>query len=404
MRIALLNVKYSPNLGDGLLSECLERELSATLDGACVFSIDIAGRDGFRPIAPSRRGHALIVLERLPGWLRALVVRLILTVLVHWRLQPHVARRLAGCNAAVVGGGNLFADADLNFPMKIAAALRAAQARDLPVAVFGVGASRGWSAAGSRLFSGSLRQSRLTYAAVRDTRSQQIWADQLSSHGIRPAELVRDPGLLASRHYSRSPASTDRRLVGLCITHPVALRYHAGDADQVDDLAPWYSKVATALVAVGFRVALFTNGSPEDRDYLTTHGPAWVRQAKGPVTITNAFATPTEMVAFISGCDVVVAHRMHACIAAHSFGIPTVGLRWDVKLDSFFAVAGRTEYMADPAAIDGSGVANLTMRALAEGIDATRLHQLLESARADVARLGEALMAATGVAPRAEAA
>jgi polysaccharide pyruvyl transferase WcaK-like protein len=122
------------------------------------------------------------------------------------------------------------------------------------------------------------------------------------------------------------------------------------------------------------------------------------------VTITNAFATPTEMVAFISGCDVVVAHRMHACIAAHSFGIPTVGLRWDVKLDSFFAVAGRTEYMADPAAIDGSGVANLTMRALAEGIDATRLHQLLESARADVARLGEALMAATGVAPRAEAA
>jgi len=29
-RIALLNVKYSPNLGDGLLSECLEAELART--------------------------------------------------------------------------------------------------------------------------------------------------------------------------------------------------------------------------------------------------------------------------------------------------------------------------------------------------------------------------------------
>lgn len=395
MKIALLNVKYSPNLGDGLLSECLERELSAALGGASVFSIDIAGRDGFRAIRPSRRGHALALLEALPDWLRTVVVRLILTLLVHLRLRPHIARRLDGCDAAVVGGGNLFADADLNFPMKIAAALRGARARNLPVAVFGVGASRGWSATGSRLFAQGLSRSLLVFAAVRDTRSQQIWADQLATCGIRPAELVRDPGLLASRHYPRAAPSPDRRLVALCITHPLALRYHANDADQVDDLAAWYGDVASALVAVGFRVALFTNGSPEDRDFLTTHGTTWVRQAKGPVTITNPFATPTELVSFISGCDVMIAHRMHACIGAHSFGIPTVGLRWDVKLDSFFALAGRGEYMADPATIDGPGVANLAMRALGQGIDAASLNALLESARADVARLGEALNAAT---------
>ena len=44
MKIALLNVKFSPNLGDGLLSECLERELAEALPGATVVSIDLAGR------------------------------------------------------------------------------------------------------------------------------------------------------------------------------------------------------------------------------------------------------------------------------------------------------------------------------------------------------------------------
>ena len=34
MKIALLNVKFSPNLGDGLLCECLERELAVALPGA----------------------------------------------------------------------------------------------------------------------------------------------------------------------------------------------------------------------------------------------------------------------------------------------------------------------------------------------------------------------------------
>lgn len=404
MKIALLNVKFSPNLGDGLLSECLERELAETIGQAEVFSIDIAGREGFRAIAPSRRGHALTILESLPRRLRALVVRAILTLLVRFRLRSHVARHLAGCDAVVVGGGNLFADADLNFPMKVGAALDAAQARQLPVAVFGVGVSRGWSALGTRLFGEGLARSRLVCAAVRDTRSQRIWADQLAGHGIRPAELVRDPGLLASRHYPHGAPSDDRRLVGLCITHPVALRYHAGEADHGDDLAPWYGDVASALVSAGYRIALFTNGSPEDRDYLVAHGPKWVRQAKGPVTITNAFATPAELVSFISGCDVIVAHRMHACIAAHSFAIPTVGLRWDEKLDSFFALAGRADYMTDPSTADGPAVANLVLRAQAAGIDREQHRKLLDDARADVARLGTALMSATGTTRRAKAA
>lgn len=411
-RIALLNVKYSPNLGDGLLSECLEAELARTFQwiapGTEVFSIDLAGRRAYPAIAPSRRAAVIAVLEALPATLRSLATRAALTVLVRLRLQRHVRARLAGCDAVVLGGGNLLTDADLNFPMKIAGALTQAAKLRLPVAVYGVGANRQWSATGKRLFGRALQSAKLAYAAVRDARSQSAWRDLLVPQGVRPAALSGDPGLLASCHFPRPPLPFDAPLAGLCITAPMALRYHATGpeagtaADARITLDAWYGTAARALVEAGFRVALFTNGSPEDRDYLAAMGPAWILAAKGPVTMTNPFADPAEMIRFIAGCQLIVAHRMHACIAAHSFAIPTIGLRWDVKLDSFFALAGRGTFIADTASLDGPALTALARKAVTEGVDRAALEELIANTRRDIARMAAAL--ARAMQPAREAA
>jgi hypothetical protein len=177
----------------------------------------------------------------------------------------------------------------------------------------------------------------------------------------------------------------------------MALRYHATGpeagtaADARSTLDAWYGTAARALVEAGFRVALFTNGSPEDRDYLAAMGPAWILAAKGPVTMTNPFANPAEMIQFIAGCQLIVAHRMHACIAAHSFAIPTIGLRWDVKLDSFFALAGRGTFIADTASLEGPALSALARKAVAEGVDRAALEALITSTRSDIARMAAAL-------------
>ncbi|MFM9937212.1 MAG: polysaccharide pyruvyl transferase family protein [Novosphingobium sp.] len=411
-RIALLNVKYSPNLGDGLLSECLEAELARTFQSIApetqVFSIDLAGRRAYPAIAPSHRASMIAVLEALPSAVRRFASRLALTALVRLRLRRHVRARLAGCDAVVLGGGNLLTDADLNFPIKIAAALQQAARLRLPVAVYGVGANRQWSDEGRRLFGRALGGASLAYAAVRDARSQAAWRDLLVPQGIRPADLSGDPGLLASCHFPRPPIPFDAPLAGLCVTAPMALRYHAtGPAaakasPASEALDAWYGDAAHALVEAGFRVAFFTNGSPEDRDYLDAMGPVWILHAKGPVTMTGPFANPSEMIAFIASCNLVVAHRMHACIAAHSFAIPTIGLRWDVKLDSFFALVGRSAFIADAAALGGAALTALARRAVAEGVDRPALERLIASTRADIARMAAAL--ARAMQPQAPAA
>ncbi|WP_226016318.1 polysaccharide pyruvyl transferase family protein [Novosphingobium sp. FKTRR1] len=400
MRIGLLNVKYSPNLGDGLLSECLERELAAALPGALVHSIDLAGRRAYPAIRPSRRGHLISVLEALPGWARQRAARMVLAGLVALRLRRHFRRQLAGCDAVVLGGGNLLTDADLNFPMKIAAALAEARRRKLPLAVHGVGANKGWSRAGRALFSRAIGTARLASVTVRDRQSQLAWSTQLEPAGLPPAELAGDPGLLAARHFRRGAPAYDGPVAGLCVTAPMALRYHAtghadpegSEQDRATDL--WYGQAARALTDAGLRVALFTNGSPEDRDYLAMMGPGWIAQARGPVTITNPFVDPAELVTFISSCDLVVAHRMHACIAAHAFAIPTIGLKWDVKLESFFALAGRDAYIAATDDLPASQLTALARRALDEGVDATALAHLIDRTSRDIGRMARRLAAA----------
>jgi polysaccharide pyruvyl transferase WcaK-like protein len=85
---------------------------------------------------------------------------------------------------------------------------------------------------------------------------------------------------------------------------------------------------------------------------------------------------------------------MHACIAAHSFAIPAIGLRWDIKLDSFFDLAGRSGFIADASELDGPALTALARRALAEGIDRPALERLMAATRADIAAMAAALTGA----------
>lgn len=401
MNIALLNVKFSPNLGDGLLSECLERELAVALPEARVVSIDLAGRRHYRGHGPSRRGRVIALLEALPRWARRRAVRVALALLVRFRLRRHVRERLRGIEFVVVGGGNLLSDTDLNFPMKLAGALSEVARARLPVAVHAVGVNPRWSRAGHHLFVRALCAAPLITANVRDQRSQAAWHDLLEPHGLPAAGLAGDPGLLAACHFAR-PLRHDRPAVGfgarvgLCITSPLAVRYHASQPAPAVDFAVWYALAARALAAAGLRVALFTNGSPEDRAFLARHAAAWtdgMAAEDARVMIAPAFATPSELVGFIAGCDTIIAHRMHACIVAHAFAIPAIGLKWDVKLESFFALAGREAFIADCADLDPVALVALTSRALNSGVDREQLDRLVASTRADVARLAATISA-----------
>lgn len=388
MKIILFNVKFSPNLGDGLLSECLEKELRLSEGVTSARSLDLAGRDDYGASGRNRR-IALAVLERLPRGVRAFAAGAALRRLVNGKLRPKWAPILKAADAVVIGGGNLFADVDTNFPYKLNGALLEAAAAGAPVFIAGVGVADNWSAKGSRLFLEGLSAARVVDVTARDARSCDIW-NRLTPAEIAPrSSLALDPGLLTSKHFPHErPARADRTRIAVGLTDPLALRYHTPPGAIRVDMDRWFLDLVRALAREDREIALFTNGSPEDRHFLQRFTERLAREGAPGIRVEPAFQRPDDLARFVASQDLVVAHRMHACIAAYSYGVPTIGLTWDVKLKDFFALTERAGFLLDPGLVTIEEVQARADAALAEGVDEAHLKRLIARCEADIARLG----------------
>jgi polysaccharide pyruvyl transferase WcaK-like protein len=342
MRIAILNVRYSSNLGDGAIAECLELALQKFGRVSSVHSVDLAGRTEYGGGTGRLRRIVMPVLDRMPRPMRHAATQQLLSIQIN-RARADWQSALSAVDGIVIGGGQLFADADLNFPRKIMAALDAAPA-GVPFALFGVGVSRGWSPTGRRMFRRILTDRRLAAIYVRDGRSAGALVDQAGPLGV-PVALTSDPALLAAAVYGPANARTGRPRIGLGLIHPAIQKLHAGGG--VPGGATFFAEVAAALSEQG-DVCLFTNGASEDE--AVSAEVAALLAARGIAhEVCPAPRTPADLAAMIAGFDVLTAHRLHANIIGAALGVPTVGLVWEDKVAAFYEAMGAPD-RALPAA------------------------------------------------------
>lgn len=392
--IALLNVKYSPNLGDGIIAECLENEIRRLLPGADVVSVDLAGREAFGTGLDGHRGAVLAFLDTLPRGLRSLTVPLAVRALIRLRYRSSWQRLLRRAGYAVLGGGQLLADADLNFPLKIDGVMQEVRKRGIPTAIFGVGVAENMSRRGHALFADAFSNARLAHVATRDRQSQANWNARFEPATKMSAKLCCDPGLLCCDLY-RELRPQDRRqapTVGLGITHPRTLALHGGSSGNPssETAQAFWIELCRMLRARGHAVELFTTGPADDTEFLQA-----IYRATRELGVSQAPRPrrPAELARTIARFDAVAAHRLHANIIAYSFCIPNVALRWDRKVDAFMTSVGRERFVADAAEDQARLVANAIEKALSEGVDRSRHGQTLDAARVSIESCLSALMA-----------
>lgn len=405
MKIVVFNLRYGANLGDRLIAECLAAELAGADPSFVVDTQDLGGRDAPQTGAGKRglRMMALFALQAMPGMARQRVAGMMLDRLVRRRLEPRWAGVLSDADAVVIGGGGIFADSDLNFPMKIAAALRMAAGRDLPVAIHAVGVSPGWSPRGRVLLGQGLMGARLSSLTLRDTGALAMWARELGAYALPVPGIAPDPALTLGDHMAAGAPDPAGRTIGLCITSPAALRYHSSHAPR-RNMAGWYLALAGELYLRGYRVQGFTTGAVEDGVFAERLAQDFARSTGGGTIAQPASAQ--EMVTLIHGCLAVVSHRLHAVIVAHVGGIPALALAWDGKMAGQMAMMGHADRLVDPATLEPSRAVDLVEEFIAQGIDTARRDALIEEARRGTRRLAKALRKAVldqaSVAPGAQ--
>ncbi|MCR9125580.1 MAG: polysaccharide pyruvyl transferase family protein [Rhodobacteraceae bacterium] len=396
MKIVIWGLHYSMNVGDGVIAECLGDCLKKAAPGVEVTTVDISGRHGFGEKMLANRTLALRILSALPVFLRQRVVIWRLGAMLR-RLRPEWERAAAGAQLSVIGGGQIFSDADLNFCLKIAQVGEVLETRRMPVVVHAVGVSRNWSTRGRSLFR-KLLKTDLRAVGIRDDLSRAAWIAQFGADGPAPA-ITRDPGLMAADCYGRPERQTDT--IGICVTAPMILSYHSDGsvAGTGGSGEAFFANLALELTKAGHKVTLFCNGAEEDRESLerialVPHVAAL--REKGQLKVADPPETPRELAHMIGGFDAVVAHRLHACIVAYAYGVPHIGLGWDNKLESFFASVDRLDSFVAAADAGPHEIAVLCEQVMAHGIDPQTHARVVAEARAQSVAVLSHLSGAAG--------
>ena len=96
--------------------------------------------------------------------------------------------------------------------------------------------------------------------------------------------------------------------------------------------------ISALMARQGTRVHLVSHVNsdalPQDDDRPVAHQLA--TEFPGLI-VAPEFADPVEAKSYIAGLDFLVAGRMHACIAAHSTGVPVVPIAYSRKFSGLFA-------------------------------------------------------------------
>lgn len=348
MKILLVGVMYSPNLGDGLIAECLTQVLTSTDDRIEVTWLDLAGRKGFERPKSSYRTHVLSALAKLPRWASDLIAGQLVRRQIHTCLSHQIPNDLKAYDFVIVGGGQLLSDVNLNFPLKLRYLVRQIEKAGVGFAIHGVGVSKTWSRMGASIFAPVLASPNLRYVSVRDSASRKALKDHCDRQKIScpmDIQIFPDPVLCAQALCLPDQTRTAAlgRRVGIGVVHPAALATHS-DTKQpptIDDLIQVYRGLADDLVQHGAHVHFFTNGAGEDEEMLDRLFRMFPDQLGWHRTLRRT--TPYELAAFLKSLDAVASHRLHACITANALGVKAIGFEWDRKVNAYFEMTDQSE-------------------------------------------------------------
>lgn len=383
-KILIAGETFSENLGDGVIAETLGYACSLARHGAEIRFLDLSGRTDFYDdtsfLSEQLRSGARTGVARVRARGSAGISQLSPEILemLRWRFrglrskflaQAEVA--LAWADVVVIGGGQLLMDNDLYFPLRLSSLVSLAKSKRVSVHIVACGVGRTWSRMGRRMIRRAIDSA--TSVCVRDAESNEILRTRFD---CERAVIASDPALWCADVYARAPQDESRKVLGfglLCASDINARR--SEELPPVDNeqlVRQWLAMIAVARRR-GYHVELFSNGPRPDQELAERIAEASRQTLREECVVAARPTTPRELASTVSKYSAVCAYRLHACLVATAYQVPTVGLSWDSKVQSFFSDTGRSDLCVDPEARSADEILDRLEEARSRGVNRAML-------------------------------
>lgn len=340
VKVLLAGLMMSTNLGDGVISDCVQYLMN-----------DIAKKNGIKKLKITTRD---IRKEKSSAQLAA----------------------VRNSDMVVFPGGGMIKYRVENLPVAMDRFVSRAEHYGIPVVFNAVGVEGfDLNDEGCRLL-----RDMLSSPCVKGITSRD-YADFLNENyfsGEDRAYRVSDPAVWASEAYGVTK-DTSSQVIGLGVAR-AGLFEDYGTSFSKEDLLRLWSGVIDRLEKRGFRWKLFTNGFAKDEEFLQELIRYIGRESQLEELSVAKPETPQELVQNISKFKGIIACRMHANIIAYSMGIPCVGLVWNDKLKFFGESIGCEKQFVTYENLNSEYVADVFFEALEKDFDEKTLQRERHSA------------------------
>lgn len=340
VKVLLAGLMMSTNLGDGVISDCVQYLLK-----------DIAKKNGIKKLKITTRD---IRKEKSKAQLAA----------------------VRNSDLVVFPGGGMIKYRVENLPVAMDRFVSRAEHYGIPVVYNAVGVEGfDLNDEGCRLLCDMLSSPCVKGVTSRD------YADFLNENyfsGEGKAYRVSDPAVWASEAYGVAKDASSQ-VIGLGVAR-AGLFEDYGTPFSKEELLLLWRGIIDALEKRGFRWKLFTNGFAKDEEFLQELIRYIGRESQLDELTVPKPETPQELVQNISQFKGIIACRMHANIIAYSMGIPCVGLVWNDKLKFFGESIGCEKQFVTYENLNSEYISDVFFEALEKGFDEKILQRERQSA------------------------
>lgn len=252
-----------------------------------------------------------------------------------------LAKRIAGSSAVIASGGDVFSSdyGDLSTHLK---PLQLAIEARTPFVLFAQSIGPFKRAEDVELFRSVAQHAALI--SVRETITRDYLIEKVGLTADR-IHLTADPAFLLSPltgeladHLRAAHGMTrERPTVAMSVSRGIEM---FSGCDPQRHLEAWMQVTRCVLDEIGAKVLLVPHVQEihaSNNDALTCTRLHRALQFDPRVTIAGADLTAGEYKTLISGCDLLVAERMHAAIAGLSTGIATIVVGYSIKAEGILS-------------------------------------------------------------------